>query len=137
MSSCIEWGGRRDGGGYGRIGRKAAHRVVWELEHGPIPEGLLVCHRCDNPPCVNPGHLFLGTNQDNTLDAIKKGRRPRARHGGGGLYNAGCRCCVCVGQMRSRTRKSAASYWEANKEEILRKRKERRRAGRLGAGVEG
>lgn len=64
--------------GYGRLGfnRKAwpAHRFSWFIHFGEIPDGMLVCHKCDNPPCVNPEHLFLGTHLDNAWDKIKKGR---------------------------------------------------------------
>lgn len=58
----------------GRRRNKKAHRVAWELTNGPIPDGLMVCHRCDNPPCVRPDHLYLGTAKDNHDDSWNKGR---------------------------------------------------------------
>lgn len=65
--------------GYGAIyvGKRhlRAHRVIWEYFKGPIAKGLVVCHSCDNPPCCNPSHLFLGTQKDNVQDMISKGRR--------------------------------------------------------------
>lgn len=64
--------------GYGRIafyGRNfSAHRMAWQLTNGFIPRGLFACHHCDNPPCVNPSHLFLGTNKENMQDMKRKGR---------------------------------------------------------------
>jgi hypothetical protein len=76
---CWEWAASRDSLGYGRIrsGSRilSAHRLSWELHKGPIPVGLSVLHRCDNPPCCNPVHLFLGSQQDNVSDMIMKGRR--------------------------------------------------------------
>jgi hypothetical protein len=79
VGRCWPWIGAKNGGeGYGvifRDGRPAlAHRVSWELHNGPIPDGLGVLHRCDNPPCVNPRHLFVGSNADNNRDKISKGR---------------------------------------------------------------
>ena len=76
---CWEWQGARSASGYGSMfsasgGHHVAHRVIWEDVNGPIPDGLWVLHRCDNPPCCRPDHLFLGTPADNTADMIAKGR---------------------------------------------------------------
>lgn len=60
-------------GGRG-TGATGSHRVAWTISHGPIPDGLWVLHRCDNPPCCNPAHLFLGTVSDNNKDMCAKGR---------------------------------------------------------------
>jgi len=59
---------------YGRFRGKPAHRIAWELEFGSVPNDILVCHECDNPPCVNPDHLFLGTTKDNAIDRSLKDR---------------------------------------------------------------
>ena len=83
-SRCWEWTGARDTKGYGLIcvdGRAnlKAHRVAYELAVGDIPAGMLVLHRCDNPRCVNPFHLFLGTTKDNAEDMVMKGRNSPLR----------------------------------------------------------
>ncbi len=78
-SGCWLWVGVWDSSGYGhmKISRKtlSVHRLSWEFHNGPAPRGLCVLHKCDTPCCVNPTHLFLGTNKDNTQDCIKKNRR--------------------------------------------------------------
>lgn len=78
IGECLEWQRARDHRGYGRVGRGTkvflTHRMAWELTNGPIPEGTHVLHRCDNPPCGEPSHLFLGTDLDNMRDMWDKGR---------------------------------------------------------------
>jgi predicted XRE-type DNA-binding protein len=80
-SGCLEWTGTRTTGwggyGYIRINKKMflAHRVSYSIHTGEIPNKILVCHRCDNPICIEPSHLFLGTDQENIDDMMSKGRQ--------------------------------------------------------------
>jgi hypothetical protein len=80
-NECWPWKAGRFGGRYGqfRLGKRKvkAHRCAYELSRGPIPEGQLVLHDCDNPPCCNPAHHFLGNDADNAADREAKGRGAR------------------------------------------------------------
>lgn len=87
---CWLWLGWCDGDGYGKVnpgvlpGERVVHRIAHVVYVGPIPEGLSVLHRCDQPCCINPDHLFLGSHVDNMRDMIAKGRRVEvkgSRHG--------------------------------------------------------
>ena len=88
-NGCVLWTGWVNPKGYGRMyvgkssdGKKTmalVHRVAWMLKHGAIASGLLVCHKCDNPACIQTSHLFLGTDLENQRDSINKGRARKAR----------------------------------------------------------
>lgn len=113
---CWEWSACRTSQGYGRIGVLKdgvndvmtpgyAHRVSWELHYGPVPEGLCVLHRCDNPPCVNPNHLFLGAHVDNTADMFAKGRNVTPGHSP--------RVVTDATRQRMREAKLGGKHWRA------------------------
>ena len=95
---CWEWRGTRLKTGYGLMHGgsgsakrwEIAHRVSWMVHFGEIPEELVICHRCDNPPCCNPAHLFLGTKADNNRDRASKGREQRSVNG---RWRQAIHCC--------------------------------------------
>lgn len=82
-AGCAEWQGALDGSGYAQVwcqGKvRKAHRLAFVFVKGPIPEGMCICHTCDNPKCINPAHLFIGTHQDNMSDKDAKGRTYNGR----------------------------------------------------------
>lgn len=99
--SCWIWTGSKTDAGYGTHWTDdkklvGAHRYSYELHNGPIKDGLFVCHRCDNPPCVNPGHLFLGTAKDNAEDMVRKGRNRNGHKSGKGP----AKCVQCAKFVR-------------------------------------
>jgi hypothetical protein len=87
-NECHLWIGTTVGHGHGQVRRPGgkrdmAHRVAWEMVNGPVPPGMWVLHKCDNPPCVNPAHLYIGNHADNTRDMVARGRaagRPGSTH---------------------------------------------------------
>lgn len=103
--ACWDWIAGKDKDGYGffvvtfgrvagrqRMAKLRSHRVAYELEHGPIPDGLLVLHSCDNPACCNPSHLRAGTQKENRGDSVARGRVARGeRHGTAKLSEAQAR----------------------------------------------
>lgn len=100
---CWRWTGFINNKGYGMCcfrGRsRAAHRAVYEMLVGPVPDGLDCCHTCDNPKCVNPSHIFIGTRTDNMRDAARKGRTARGERAGNSVLTD-----VLVRDIRRRAR---------------------------------
>lgn len=144
-AGCWEWVGAKLVRGYGHLSHEGkyllAHRVSYELHNGPIPDGLLVLHSCDNPACVRPDHLWVGTPKQNTEDMHKKGRgatgskRPNAKkrtHCNKGhemtpgnivITGTARRCRIC----HEETRRAVMKRWRAkNSEQYNALRRERR-----------
>lgn len=122
-NGCLEWTRRVKVDGYGQINvagkAVTTHRLAWELANGPIPEGLGVLHHCDNPPCCDPTHLFLGTQAENNADMYAKDRGVSAnaikqycKHGheftdANTYLHRGTRHCKTCGKERVAMRKAA------------------------------
>lgn len=123
-NGCWIWQGPTYPGGYGRasVGGKdvRAHRYFYELEYGPIPEDLVACHKCDNPPCVNPAHIFLGTREENNMDRNNKNRQAR-----GSAINTAKLCEIDIPMIRRAyklgiTTKSLAKRYNVYESTIIR-----------------
>jgi hypothetical protein len=130
---CWTWIGVLNENCYGRITVRhgstiLAHRLSWIIHHGPIPHGMWVCHTCDNPPCVNPAHLFLGDARSNHDDMVRKGRRfnrPHKTHCPSGhpysgenilIDNEGFQSCRTCRKIVSK--RCHAAWYQLNKESV-------------------
>lgn len=129
-TGCWLWTGARNAQGYGFIERKdgvqlRAHRVAYELTYGRVPSGLFVCHICDNPRCMRPGHLFLGRHEDNMADMVSKGRAARLHGNRNGGARLGIDEVEAIRQAQGRYRDIAARYGISASAVGLIKRRER------------
>jgi hypothetical protein len=129
-NGCWEFTGYRNHarGGYGRLkghGRETvgAHQVAWMLTNGPIPDGMLVRHRCDNPPCCNPAHLELGTYADNSADMGVRGRRLTGQRNPAARLTAAQVAEIRTLSMEGRTLRDVAEAYGVSRSRICQLRK--------------
>lgn len=103
---CIEWSGFRRSKGYGHFwlngGCRSSHRASWVLFNGKIPRGAQVLHHCDNPPCVNPDHLFIGSNTSNVADKMSKNRHRAPRGEEQGLSKLTDKKVIKIRELRNK-----------------------------------
>lgn len=132
LHGCWEWTGRRDKDGYGIAKLKGksrrAHRLIWQATFGTIPDRLLICHQCDNPPCIRPDHLFLGTPKGNIQFSVARGRhailknrkdQPGEKNGQAKLSRADV---MLIAKSKNGSRKVAAEFG-ISKTQVLRIRR--------------
>lgn len=116
---CWEWLAYKNHNGYGMFRQRRAHRIVWSLVNGLIPDEIFVLHKCDNPSCVNPGHLFLGTQVDNMRDKMEKGRH-RWGSGNAKLTSKQVKAIRIMGSRHNMLQKDIANIFSMTQSQISR-----------------